>query len=158
MLEITQYYLTLIYKIPKTSNSLNNAKVSFAAASENALNVIIKVTETNINAVTVGTPAKILVPSTGLSYDGTVATISPSADEKTGMFYIKMNINNQDDKIKVGIIIPQTLSLREHKTYFSIYLGTIKKIIDRYTCLLFSFMFLNYLVSNISLLAHLTRI
>lgn len=83
---------------------------SIIIENEATLNVVIKVTETNINAVTVGMSAKISVPSTGLSYDGTVATISPSADEKTGMFDVKVNINSPDDKIKVGMVANITLA------------------------------------------------
>lgn len=83
---------------------------SIVLENETALNVVIKVTETNIGAVSIGMPAKISLPSTGLSYDGTVATISPSADEKTGMFDVKINITNPDDKIKVGMVTNTALT------------------------------------------------
>ncbi|WP_459479192.1 efflux RND transporter periplasmic adaptor subunit [Clostridium saccharoperbutylacetonicum] len=77
---------------------------SLVLENEAALNVLIKVTETNINSITVGMAAKISVPSTGISYDGAITTISPSADQKTGMFDVKINITNPDDKIKIGMV------------------------------------------------------
>lgn len=77
---------------------------SLVLENEAALNVLIKVTETNINSIAVGMAAKISVPSTGISYDGAITTISPSADQKTGMFDVKINITNPDDKIKIGMV------------------------------------------------------
>lgn len=77
---------------------------SLVLENEAALNVLIKVTETNINSIAVGMATKISVPSTGISYDGAITTISPSADQKTGMFDVKINITNPDDKIKIGMV------------------------------------------------------
>jgi RND family efflux transporter MFP subunit len=77
---------------------------SIVLENENLINVLIKVTETNINDVTVGMSAKVSVPSTGLAYDGMISTISPSADQKTGMFDVQITINNPDDKLKTGMV------------------------------------------------------
>ena len=77
---------------------------SIVLENPNSVNVIINVTETNINDITVGMSAKISVPSTGLSYDGTISTISPSADQKTGMFDVKVAINNSDNNLKLGMV------------------------------------------------------
>lgn len=77
---------------------------SIVLENENLVNVLIKVTETNINDVAVGMSAKVSVPSTGLSYDGIISTICPSADQKTGMFDVQITINNPDDKIKTGMV------------------------------------------------------
>ena len=82
---------------------------SIVLENANSVNIIIKVTETNINDTTVGMSAKISVPSTGLSYDGTISTISPSADQKTGMFDVKVAINNSDDNLKLGMVTNVTL-------------------------------------------------
>ena len=82
---------------------------SIVLENTNSVNVVIKVTETNINDITVGMSAKISVPSTGLSYDGTISTISPSADQKTGMFDVKVSINNSDDNLKLGMVTNITL-------------------------------------------------
>ena len=77
---------------------------SIVLENPNSIDVLIKVTETNINDITVGMAAKISVPSTGASYEGTISTISPSADQKTGMFDVQVAINNSDDKIKIGMV------------------------------------------------------
>ncbi|BCZ44796.1 hypothetical protein psyc5s11_08630 [Clostridium gelidum] len=77
---------------------------SIVLENPNSINVLIKVTETNINDITVGMSATISVPSTGLSYDGTISTISPSADQKTGMFDVKVAVNASDDNLKLGVV------------------------------------------------------
>lgn len=77
---------------------------SIVLENENLINILIKITETNINDITVGMSAKVSVPSTGLSYDGVISTISPSADQKTGMFDVQITINNPDDKLKTGMV------------------------------------------------------
>jgi len=82
---------------------------SLVLENANSVNVIIKVTETNINDIYIGMAAKISVPSTGLSYDGTISTISPSADQKTGMFDVQVDINASDDNLKLGMVTNVTL-------------------------------------------------
>lgn len=82
---------------------------SIILENENSVNILIKVTETNINDITVGMGAKVSVPSTGFSYDGTISTISPSADQKTGMFDVQVSINNLDNKLKIGMVTNVTL-------------------------------------------------
>ena len=82
---------------------------SIVLENANSVNVVIKVTETNINDITVGMAANISVPSTGLSYEGTISTISPSADQKTGMFDVKVAINGSDDNLQLGMVTNVTL-------------------------------------------------
>ena len=82
---------------------------SLAITNDKALNVTIRVTETNIQNIGLGMKADIFIPSCGLSYDGTVATISPSADAKTGMFDVKVNIDTPDDNLNVGMVTNVTL-------------------------------------------------
>lgn len=83
---------------------------SMVLTNVDSINVDIKVTETNINEISVGMSAKINVPATGLSYDGTISTISPSADEKTGMFDVKIAVESSDENIKVGMVTDVTLA------------------------------------------------
>jgi HlyD family secretion protein len=77
---------------------------SIVLENENSVNVVIKVTETNINSIVVGMAAKISVPSTGLSYDGAISTIDPSADQKTGTYDVQVSVTNSDDKLKLGMV------------------------------------------------------
>lgn len=87
----------------------SNQTPSLVITSDNALNVTIKVTETNIQNVKPGMKADIYVPSSGLSYEGTVSTVSPSADVKTGMFDVKVTIDAPDDNLNVGMVTNVTL-------------------------------------------------
>jgi RND family efflux transporter MFP subunit len=82
---------------------------SIVIENSNAVNVVIKVTETKINDVVVGMPVKLTVPSTGLSYDGIVSTIAPEADVKTGMFEVKVAVNNANKQLKLGMVTNVTL-------------------------------------------------
>lgn len=82
---------------------------SIVLENANAVNILIKVTETNINNVSIGMSAKISIPSIGLSYEGTISTISPSADQKTGMFDVKVDVNTPDDSLKLGMVADVSL-------------------------------------------------
>jgi len=82
---------------------------SIVLENVDSVNVLIKVTETNINDVSVGMSAKIAVQSTGLTYDGTISTISPSADQKTGMFDVTVAVTTSDDNLKLGMVANITL-------------------------------------------------
>ena len=90
---------------------------SMVLIDENSIGVEIKVTETNINDIYVGMAAKISVPSTGGVYDGTISTISPSADEKTGMFNVKISIESPNENIKIGMITDVNLVDNNESNY-----------------------------------------
>lgn len=90
---------------------------SMVLIDENSIGVEIKVTETNINDIYVGMAAKISVPSTGAVYDGTISTISPSADEKTGMFNVKISIESPNENIKIGMITDVNLVDNNESNY-----------------------------------------
>ena len=77
---------------------------SLVITGENSLIAKIKVTETKIQSIKEGQKANIYLPANGLSYEGTVYAISPSADATNGMFEVKISISNPDDKIKVGMV------------------------------------------------------
>jgi len=72
----------------------------------NAKNVIvhINVTETNISRVKIGTEAEIKVQATGAAGRGTVTSIAPAGDAKTGMFAVEISVNNSDGKFKPGMV------------------------------------------------------
>ena len=94
----------------------SNQTPSLVITSNNALNITIKVTETNIQNLQLGMKADIYIPASGLSYTGTVTTISPSADTKTGMFDVKINIDAPDDNLNVGMVTNVTLIKDEEDT------------------------------------------
>lgn len=85
-----------------------------------SINAVIKVTETNINNVSLGMEAKIIIPATGYSYDGNVSTIATSADQKTGTFEVKVTITNPDDKLRLGMVANAILVNPNEKEILSV--------------------------------------
>lgn len=68
-----------------------------------SVQVEIKVAEKNINTVTVGMPAKVSVSSAEIEdFDAAVSEISPAADA-TGMFTVKINMDNTEGLFKAGM-------------------------------------------------------
>lgn len=64
----------------------------------------MNVAEKNINTVYVGMPAKVSVASADIKdFDATVSEISPAADAATGMFTVKINMDNTDGLFKAGM-------------------------------------------------------
>lgn len=88
----------------------SNQTPSLVITGENVLKTTIKVTETNIDKIKEGIKANLYIPSSGLSYEGTVYAVSPSADTSTGMFDVKISIDNADENLKVGMVSNVTLS------------------------------------------------
>lgn len=69
-----------------------------------SVQVEIKVAEKSINTVYVGMPAKVSVASAGIEgFDAAVSEISPSADAATGMFTVKINMDNSSGLFKAGM-------------------------------------------------------
>lgn len=82
---------------------------SIVITGENALTATIKVTETKIQNVKEGMKASLYIPASGLSYEGSVYAVSPSADASTGMFDVKISVNKPDKNLKVGMVANITL-------------------------------------------------
>jgi len=72
----------------------------------NDQNVIvhINVTETNISKVKIGAEAEIRVQAIDVARKGTVVSIAPACDIKTGMFPVEILVNNTDSKLKPGMM------------------------------------------------------
>lgn len=66
--------------------------------------VRIKVTETNISTVKIGTKAEIRVQAVDAAGKGTVVSVAPASDPKTGTFLVEILVNNADGKLKSGMI------------------------------------------------------
>ena len=66
--------------------------------------VHINVTETNISKVKIGTEAEIRVQAIDAVSKGTVVSIAPISDTKTGMFPVEILIKNADGKLKAGMM------------------------------------------------------
>ena len=94
----------------------SNQTPSIVITGENALTATIKVTETNIHNVKEGMKASLYLPASGLSYEGLVYAVSPSADTATGMFDVKISVNKPDKNLKVGMVANITLESDKEDT------------------------------------------
>ncbi len=66
--------------------------------------VHINVTETYISKVKIGTKADINIQAIGAVAQGTVVSIAPASDPKTGMFPVEILVKNTDGKLKPGMM------------------------------------------------------
>lgn len=69
-----------------------------------SMDIKIHVTESVVNTISVGSPAKISVKSADVeAMDGSVATVSPSKDAQTGLFEVVINVPNSEGVLKGGM-------------------------------------------------------
>lgn len=98
--------------------SKNIAKGQMAAAgveiftikNSNTVDAEIKVTESVIPTITTGTKAVVSVKSANIEEMGaTVTLVNPVKDERTGMYTVKVTMDNSDNKLNVGMFADITL-------------------------------------------------
>jgi multidrug resistance efflux pump len=71
--------------------------------------VHINVTEANISKVKIGTKAEIKAQAIQAVGQGSVVSIAPASDPKTGLFAVEILVNNSDGKLKPGMMTDVTL-------------------------------------------------
>lgn len=77
----------------------------FDIANTNMIDAKIYVSESVIGKIEQGSKAKISVSSAGIeSLSGTVTVVNPVKDVKTGLYGVKVAIDNEDGKIKSGML------------------------------------------------------
>ncbi len=82
----------------------------FAVKNSNTVDGEIKVTESVIPNVQVGTKAVVTIKSAGISdISGTVTLVNPVKDERTGMYTVRVTMDNAENKLKVGMFADITL-------------------------------------------------
>ncbi|NCB42648.1 MAG: efflux RND transporter periplasmic adaptor subunit [Clostridia bacterium] len=69
----------------------------------------INVTESKIANVEIGAKAEVSVQAIGATYQGIVENIAPASDAQTGMFPVQIRVDNEDGKIKPGMMADVTL-------------------------------------------------
>lgn len=70
----------------------------------NTVDIAVNVTEAVIPSLSQGMSAVVSVPSAGISdITGTVVEVSPTKDEQTGLFKIKVSVPNNDGILKGGM-------------------------------------------------------
>ena len=94
----------------------------------NGVEIDIKVAEKAINAVAVGMAAKVSVTSAGIDgVDATVAEVSPASDMQTGMYQVKIYVENPDERFKAGMFADVQLVTSSHQSTLTIPTAAIKK-------------------------------
>ncbi|MCY6485236.1 efflux RND transporter periplasmic adaptor subunit [Clostridium aestuarii] len=92
--------------------SINIEKGEIASSAQPAVTIVnmdkvyleVNVTEKLINKLQKGSEVKLEIPSAGESeFIGKIYTVSPSADSRTNLYTIKVEITNKDHKIKPGM-------------------------------------------------------
>jgi len=68
------------------------------------MKVTIHVTEKMIGLVSDNMAAKVVLQSTGETFQGIVTTISPGANTKTGLFDVEITMDNAAKKLKPGML------------------------------------------------------
>lgn len=82
----------------------------FGIKNSDSVDVEINVTESVIGSLSVGTSAKIDIKSAKIEgADGVVSVLGEAKNDTTGMYPVKVSINNDDGKIKVGMMADVSL-------------------------------------------------
>lgn len=82
----------------------------FTIKNTNSLIAEIEVTESVIPYIQQGTKALIDVQSAGLkAIEGAVSLVNPTKNEQTGMYTVQVSINNDDEKLNIGMFADVSL-------------------------------------------------
>ena len=69
------------------------------------VDVEINVTDSIIPMITIGTKANISIPSAKIdNIEGSVTMIDPIKDDMTGLYKIKVSIDNSENRVNVGMV------------------------------------------------------
>lgn len=83
----------------------------FSIKATESVEAQINVTEAIISNISVGTKAVVSVKSAGEEIEGIVTTVSPTKNAQTGLYQVKIAIDNSLDKLKDGMFADITLTL-----------------------------------------------
>lgn len=118
--------------IPVEVGTMASQSSAVMLVDMNGVEIDIKVAEKAINAVTVGMAAKVSVTSAGIdSVDAAVAEVSPAADAQTGMYDVKIYIENPDERFKAGMFADVQLVTSSNTNALTIPTDAIKADGDR---------------------------
>lgn len=84
----------------------------FTIKNTNNVNVEFNVTESVISSVHVSTPAMISIPGAGIeNIAGSVSSLNQTKDAASGLYKVKVSIDNSNNLIKVGMFADVVLTL-----------------------------------------------
>jgi len=84
--------------------------VAMTLVDSQQVTIRINVSESNISKIKIGDEAEVKVQAIGLVTKGKVINIAPAGDPTTGMFPVKIQVDNPDGTLKVGMIADVTLN------------------------------------------------
>ena len=85
--------------------------VAFAVAELSRVKVVFGVPDTMLARVHLGAPQLVTSAAfQGVTFQGTITRIAPSADAKNRVFEIEVTIPNQDERLKAGMIAALALA------------------------------------------------
>lgn len=88
----------------------------FSIKNTNMVEAEINVTEADIPYIQTGTEAKVTVKSSNLDpIYGTVTSVNPTKDEKTGLYNVKISVLNEEGAINAGMFADISLSLQKRE-------------------------------------------
>jgi len=83
----------------------------FTLVDLTSADIMIEVNQDDINSMQVGKEVSISVQNTDIKdKQGTISTVSPSANLQTGMFNVKIVVNNSDGVLKGGMFADVTIA------------------------------------------------
>jgi HlyD family secretion protein len=82
---------------------------AFTLINASQVQIIVHVTEKNMDQVSLNMPAKIALAANAATYQGKVTEITPAVDPKTGLFDVKITVDNKNNQIKPGMAVNVTL-------------------------------------------------
>lgn len=118
----------VVASMPVQVGGMASPQTPVNIVSTGSKEVKIKVAESNINFVTVGTKALISVKSANIeSAEAVVTEVSPAADLTTGMFGVTISIPDENDVFKVGMFADISLISATNSDTLIIKTEAIKK-------------------------------
>jgi RND family efflux transporter MFP subunit len=85
--------------------------VAFAVADLSRVKVVFGVPDTMLARVRLGAPQQVTSAAfQGVTFQGTITRIAPSADAKSRVFEIEVTIANQDERLKAGMVAALSLA------------------------------------------------
>ncbi|ODA39031.1 efflux RND transporter periplasmic adaptor subunit [Desulfosporosinus sp. BG] len=99
-------------KVISVGDMASPQEVALTLINASNVKVHINVTEANISKVKIGTKAEIKAQAIDVVDHGSVASIAPACDPKTGLFPVEILVKNADGKLKPGMMTDVTLQLQ----------------------------------------------
>ena len=88
----------------------------FIIKSSDNVNAEVSVTESVIPYISIGTEANVSVESAGIeNIGGKVTEVNTVKDDKTGMYTVRISIDNKDGKLKIGMFANISLNTQSVK-------------------------------------------